>query len=166
MERCPFTEAQKVARRIFCGGRCELCRAAGPLEADHRNGRRDDNSSANLWMLCVPCHGRKTAEAASESHKRYGKLTAETAAIATALAATKRKPLIPRPVPKKSGPLFPSLLPSPALATLLELLATQRVPTSPARQGYSDIVRALGDLPPKNPYLDDDILRGFLDQNG
>ncbi|MBI0275671.1 HNH endonuclease [Hafnia alvei] len=59
-------------RRVYArdGGRCCLCHCVVDLsesELDHRVALQfgGDNSDANLWTLCIPCHADKTAREAA-----------------------------------------------------------------------------------------------------
>jgi hypothetical protein len=63
-----FVSSHDLRARLFREGlkepRCEMCRRTRwngrpiPLELDHINGRRDDNTLANLRVLCPNCHAQ------------------------------------------------------------------------------------------------------------
>jgi hypothetical protein len=164
MERRSFTDEQIRIRLFSCGNSCE-CTGCGHCgagsrclmsfqsvdpEADHI-GARNDNSSANLALLCPGCHRAKTSVAASLSYLCFGTQTAETiGAINRATAQSKPSPREQiRNLPKVGmlGPPRPTASSSfgaPDSAeppSLMRALAPLLSPPTP----FSNALRALAD---------------------
>jgi len=115
MARNPFPPS-RILLRFSWGGRTPCAHCGVTLwfherdtwNADHLHGN-DDNSDANLQILCIDCHEKKTvttafgARTASPPHQQTASTTAAANAIYEASLRpppiAPRKPLFPLPVP-------------------------------------------------------------------
>ena len=59
-ERGYGSEWQRIRRRIIIqqGRCCQVCGSSGYLVVHHLNHDATDNSDANLYTMCRPCHER------------------------------------------------------------------------------------------------------------
>lgn len=168
MARRPFPPSLILLRFSWAGE--APCAHCGKLvkyverdtwHADHFNGN-DDNSDANLQILCVACHAKKTAiaafgaRAASPTHQQTAPATAAANAIYEAwlrpLPVPPPRPsllLLPVPPPASKpltrSPLLPFPVPPPRSKPALSPLEVQAIAFGAA---YAYVNRKPAPLPP------------------